>query len=118
MNDSVKNNFKSAGFDVEGTIRRFAGNEALYEKYIFKFIEDKIFESLTTAVKAGNHEDAFKESHTLKGVSGNLGLESLADASSVMCAELRDGKTPPLEPLYKAVEKAYNEAIAVLNANK
>lgn len=118
MEESIKKIFKNAGFDVDGTIQRFAGNEALYEKYIFKFIDDKIFENLAKAVKEGNHANAFQESHTLKGVAGNMGLNALADAAENMVSALRNNQTPPLEPLFLPIEKAYNDVIAVLKANK
>jgi len=119
MDQSVKDNFEKAGFDVTGAIRRFAGNEALYEKYIFKFIDDKIYGNLAKAVGEGNIESIFTEAHTLKGVSGNLGLNPLFDPVSALVTATRGQKSQAdIDTLFAAVETGYNAVITVLNANK
>ncbi|MDR3237530.1 MAG: Hpt domain-containing protein, partial [Spirochaetia bacterium] len=57
--------------------------------------------------------------HTLKGVSGNLGLTPLYDPVTVMVSALRDETKPvQLEPLFAAIEAGYSSVIAVLNAAK
>ena len=119
MDQSVKDNFEKAGFDVAGAVRRFAGNEALYEKYIFKFIDDKIYGNLAKAVGEGNIEGVFNEAHTLKGVSGNLGLNPLFNPVSALVAATREEKSQvDINALFAAVEAGYNAVITVLNANK
>ena len=119
MDQNVKDNFEKAGFDVVGSIRRFAGNEALYEKHVFKFIDDKIYGNLVKAVNEGNIESAFHEAHTLKGVSGNLGLNPLFNPVSVLLGALRENKSQTdIDELFAAVEAGYKSVIDVLNANK
>jgi len=119
MDQSIKDNFEKAGFDVVGSIRRFAGNEALYEKHVFKFIDDKIYNSLAKAVSESNREDAFRDAHTLKGISGNLGLNPLFNPVSVLVGALREENSQAdIGALFAAVEAGYNSVIATLNANK
>ena len=120
MDQNVKDNLGKAGFDVIGSIRRFAGNEALYEKHIFKFIDDKIYENLAKAVSEGNREDAFREAHTLKGISGNLGLNPLFNPLSILVGALREenAQAADIGKLFSAVEAGYNLVIATLKSNK
>ncbi|MCL1911107.1 MAG: Hpt domain-containing protein [Leptospirales bacterium] len=119
MDQSVKDNFEKAGFDVTGAIRRFAGNEALYEKHIFKFIDDKIYENLAKAVSEGNRQDAFREAHTLKGMSGNLGLNPIFNPLSELVGLLRDENSQTdISAVFAAVEAGYESVIAALKANK
>ncbi|MCL2025236.1 MAG: Hpt domain-containing protein [Leptospirales bacterium] len=119
MDQSVKGNFEKAGFDVVGSIRRFAGNEALYAKHIFKFIDDKIYENLIKAMNEGNMENAFHEAHALKGVSGNLGLNPLFNPVSELVKMLRKNNSQAdLDELFAAVEAGYKIVIDVLTANK
>ena len=119
MDQSIKDNLEKAGFDVTGSIRRFAGNEALYEKHVFKFIDDKIYENLAKAVNDGNREDAFREAHTLKGVSGNLGLNPLFNPLGDLVGVLREENSQAdIGPLFAAVEAGYESVIAALKANK
>jgi len=119
MNQSIKDNFEKAGFDVVGTIRRFAGNEALYEKHIFKFIDDKIYGNLAKAVSESNRDDAFREAHTLKGISGNLGLNPLFNPVSALVGALREENTQAdIGALFADVEAGYESVIAVLKSNK
>ena len=66
---------KGAGVDIEGALRRFSGNSVLYEKFLKKFLTDSTFSQITKAFEGENREDALMATHTLKGVTANLGME-------------------------------------------
>lgn len=51
MNEQLKRSLSIWGADIDGAVRRFAGNEALYKKFLYKFLQDKTYESLSEAVK-------------------------------------------------------------------
>ena len=70
---------REAGCDMEGTLERFMNNEALCMKFLKKFPQDVTFGEMKKAFAQGNTEEFFKAAHTMKGVSGNLGLSSLYD---------------------------------------
>ena len=53
------------------------------------FPGDDSMQNLTNAMNAGDTTTAFRAVHTLKGVALNLGLGSLAHASSQMTEALR-----------------------------
>ena len=60
-------------------------------------------------MNAGDTPTAFRAVHTLKGVALNLGLGSLAHASSQMTEALRGQDSLPenVQVLYEAVQKEY-----------
>lgn len=94
MDEGFKKQLLENGADVETTINRFMGREDLYLNFLFKFQNDKNYESLAKHLETKQYEDAFNDAHTLKGVSANLGLNPIAEASSKMTELLRGKKTP------------------------
>ena len=105
---------RNAGVDTDGALRRFSGNTALYEKFLFKFPADENFAKITPALQAGDWEGALTAAHTLKGVSGNLGMDRLyracAETVALLRAEDYDGANASGEEL----EAAYGAILAAL----
>lgn len=64
----------------------------------------------------GDTPTAFRAVHTLKGVALNLGLGSLAHASSQMTEALRGQDSMPesVQPLYEAVQKEHTAVCSAL----
>ncbi len=89
MDDLLKQKLAENGADVDGAIRRFMGNEALYSKFLGKLKDDTSYENLLKSLDQGNFEEAFKCAHTLKGVSANLGLDPISEISSNLTELLR-----------------------------
>lgn len=65
------------GIDYNEGVRRFSGNAAIYEKFLFKFLDDMTFEELDEAMQNHDYGTAFSAAHTLKGVTGNLSMNRL-----------------------------------------
>lgn len=89
-------NFKAAlegmGMNVNSTVNRFMGNEALYLKFLNKFQTDQSVANIQKYIAEQNTEEAFKSAHTLKGVAANLGLDPIARCASDI-VEIFRGKT-------------------------
>lgn len=77
------------GADVDTALNRFMGKEELYLKFIQKFQNDKNLENLQDCYKNDDYEGIFASAHSLKGVSGNLGLNPVYDVSAQICDLLR-----------------------------
>ena len=60
-------------------------------KYLKMFPGDTSFNDTVAAFESGDWENAFKASHTLKGVCANLGLENLREKASELCETVRPG---------------------------
>lgn len=89
MDELLKQKLIENGADVEGTLHRFMGNEALFAKFLLKFRDDTNYAGLTESLDQGNYEEAFKYAHTLKGVSANLGLDPICKPVSALTELLR-----------------------------
>ena len=111
---TLKEFYAAVGGDYDATLNRIP-KESMVLRFVKKYADDKTYAQLTEAVKAQDWETAFRASHTLKGVALNLGLGSLAHASSQMTEALRGQDSMPesVQPLYEAVQK---ERTAVCSA--
>ena len=93
MDENFRKQLEENGADVEGTLKRFMGNEALYMKFIMKFLDDKNFEGLKSSLEKNDYEGAYVSAHTLKGVTANLGLNPVYGVATQI-SDLLKGKDP------------------------
>ncbi len=89
MDELLKQKLIENGADVEGTLHRFMGKEALFLKFLLKFKDDMNYRGLLESLDQENYEEAFKYAHTLKGVSANLGLNPIVKPASDLTELLR-----------------------------
>ncbi len=66
-----------AGINYDNGLKRFANKAPMYEKYLLKFPEEPCFSELVKAMEEKDFDKAFTSAHALKGVVGNLSLDSL-----------------------------------------
>lgn len=118
MKEQLRNALLQWGADVDGAVRRFAGNEALYEKFLYKFLQDETFGSLKEAAARGDMEEALRASHTLKGLTGNLGLNPVFTLCSDYVAAIRAGKLSKLPGLYEEINNSYQAVTRILQENE
>lgn len=123
MEESFKQKLRECGADVETTVKRFMGNEAIYEKFVRKFPQDQNYRMLGEHMDSGNYEEAFKCAHTLKGVSANLGFDPVYKAVSNLVEELRGRKPEEVdkgkaEAEWQEVSRAYRRFVEVIDAQE
>lgn len=99
------------GNDVDGVMKRFMDMKKMYQKYLLKYLADPCFDDLTNALQETNIEDAFRASHTLKGVASNLGLTKLYDADVVIVEKLRKQETEGIAEDYEVLKKEHKQII-------
>lgn len=92
-----KEKLKAYGVDYENAVKRFAGNEALYEKFLKKLTEDDHLAIGEQAMKEERYEDVLEAVHALKGVAGTLGMTELFQAASVVVASIRKNEISHLQ---------------------
>lgn len=112
MDENFKRRLVECGADVDNTVRRFMGNEAMYEKFLKKFADNCNYAGLAESIAAEDYEEAFKCAHTLKGVSANLGLDPIYKASSDLTEEVRGKQKEEVnrervQEIWRELEKAY-----------
>lgn len=112
MDREFKAKLELQGVDVEGALERFIGNDVLYEKFLRKFFDDVNYTLLIEGINQKDVKKAFDASHTLKGVSANLGLNQIVELISPMVEVFRnesvDIDISQLEKLKKKYEDLYS----------
>jgi HPt (histidine-containing phosphotransfer) domain-containing protein len=115
MDDCLKQKMIASGVDADGAIARFMGNEALFEKFFYRFAEDKCFSDLEAAIAADDCDGAFRAAHTLKGVCANLSMTELARLASEQTEYLRAKQMQPAKELMPEICRAYDKIIGLIN---
>ncbi len=100
--------------DVLGRLR----SERLVQKFVLKFLDDKSYELLCSSMEAENWQEAFRASHTIKGMCQNLSFTRLQQSSSNLTESLRNGWTPEAVPLLDQVKQDYQQAAAAIGELK
>lgn len=90
MDEKFRKQMEKNGADVVTTLKRFMGNETIYMKFLMKFPEDKNYDAIMENIRKNDYDAVFNSAHTLKGVSANLGLKPVYNASSQITELLRN----------------------------
>ena len=122
MDEKFRQQLEENGADVEATLKRFMGNDAIYLKFLGKFPNDPNYANLGSNMESGNFEEAYKCAHALKGVVGNLGLTPIFDNVSVLVEELRNKTNAEVDAAaadgeWQKVKTVYEQFIGIINEN-
>jgi len=98
--------YAAMGGSYEEAVERLH-SDALVQKFILRFLDDRSLELFFTSVKEKDYEEAYRAVHSIKGVSQNLGFTRLLESCSEMCKELRSGWTPEACALTGRLESDY-----------
>ena len=115
MNQEIKDQMRAAGVNIEGALERLMNNENLYERLLGKFKADTNYQGLRDAIQEKSYEDAFNCAHALKGVAGNLGLDSLMNADVVIVEKLRSNSYDGLKDDVKVLTETYNKIMEAVD---
>ncbi len=96
------------GGDYEGVVSRLR-SEKTVKKFALKFLNDKSYELLCSSLEAGAYEEAFRASHTLKGLCQNLGFSRLLESSTRLTEALRYGWSAEAAGLVDEVADDYRQ---------
>ena len=102
------------GIDIIDGIKRVGGNTKLYYELLLKFRDNysNCIADLTTKLTSGNEEETHMLLHTLKGMSGNLGMTKLHEVCRETEQHLKNNTngartTDVIGPLSVEVEKVF-----------
>ena len=102
------------GRDLQTALRRLGGMETLYERLINKFLDDRTFEELKSAMEAGDFPMIETKAHTLKGISANLGFETLSQKSDEIVKAVREDHREQTEELFEECERLYERIVTAI----
>lgn len=114
MDKELRDKLLECGFEVDMTLQRFMGNEALYFKFLKKLPADNNYEDFVKAVEKKDVEAAFKSGHTLKGVMSNLGVDGPLQALVPMVEKLRAKETEGLDEELTEFKTRYEKALSLI----
>ena len=80
------------GVDIAAGLERVAGNTRLYRDLLTQFVEKQgdAASQISAAIESGNPERAERIAHTVKGVAGNIGIESVFTAADKLERAIRE----------------------------
>ena len=87
------------------------GTEERAKKYIRMFTMDPTFSELNSSIDANDIPTAFRAIHTLKGLSANLALTDLYNASVTLTEILRHYNGEDYTEALAAVREKYNNIV-------
>ena len=114
MEQVIQSQLANYGMDLSETVARFGGNETVMLHFLKNFPEDQTIITLREAMASGSRDTLKMAVHSLKGLSGNLGLTPLFEAASVMMNTLRANESADVQMQYKALENAYQATLDML----
>ena len=92
MSDYNFQKLRDWGCAVDEALSRVVDDKELYRDCLIMFADDEGFAALGKHLEGHSLQAAFDTAHTLKGVSGNLGLTPMFDTISDIVEPLRIGK--------------------------
>ncbi len=105
--------YGALGGDYEDVLGRLR-SEKLVQKFVLKFLNDKSFDLLCSSLEEGNYEEAFRASHTIKGVCQNLSFTRLYESSHELTEALRSGWSQEAAGLTERVKADYEQTAAAI----
>jgi HPt (histidine-containing phosphotransfer) domain-containing protein len=103
------------GFDVDTALRRVMGKEESYIRILKRFPADGSFKKMKDGLAEKDVKKAFEGAHTLKGISGNMGITAVFAAAQPVVEILRDGSMEGIGPYVQTLETAYTRALNIIN---
>jgi two-component system sensor histidine kinase/response regulator len=101
------------GISVKSGLKRVSGNRKLYRNLLGKFHQNHAdaAEAIRRALDKNDIETATRLTHTVKGVSGNIGAQELHIAATNLNNALRQGITKTIPALLEVFSESLNQMI-------
>jgi len=114
----VLNDLSDWGVNLKETLSRFVDDKDFYISCLNTFTTEEGFEDLKDAMKSENYTKAFEVSHSLKGLTGNLGLTPLYETICSFVENLRHQEYSHIKEDYEKVLEKKKEFLELMKANK
>lgn len=112
---TVEEVYEKIGGDYKDIYSRLMNNENIVKEFAVMFLDDPSYADLIEQMEMKNYEEAFRASHTLKGVSRNLAFTELTEASVALTEALREKDIEKAEELLEKVKESYEKAITAIH---
>lgn len=110
---------KSLGVDVDEGMERVMGDADLYEMMLGMFLDSLRDNPVALEDFDGNDLDKLiKGIHTLKGITGNLGITPLFDGYTESLGLLRGNRPKEAKAVFARILPVQTDIVACINRNK
>lgn len=116
--DKLQMLLSQARVDYKATMERFAQNEQMFYKYLFRFCEDENIREAAKAFETKDYQQATFHAHTFKGTSGNLGLVGLWEIASKLVLQLRNCSYDEAELTFFGLQSEYEKVVEIIKQIK
>jgi two-component system, sensor histidine kinase and response regulator len=111
------------GVDSARGLQRIAGNQKLFRDLLMQFVSNQgaVGNRIRAALDSGDRKEAERLAHSLKGVSGNLGINRVFSLAGNLEKAIHDGHedaTNVLQELVSVLDSQIRAVQAVLTTNK
>jgi CheY-like chemotaxis protein len=105
-----------AGLDLAQALRRMGGNAPLVRKLLGRFLHTQAdtAQRMHAALDSDNWESATREAHTLKGLAGNIGANTLAEHAGALEAALRQKDPVQVQHSLPLLEQMLQQHLAAI----
>ncbi|MEO5600010.1 MAG: response regulator, partial [Cyclobacteriaceae bacterium] len=105
------------GVDIDDGLNRVGGNTKLYHDLLLKFRDNhsNFIADLTSKLTTGNEEEARRLLHTIKGMSGNLGMTKLYEVCMETEQHLKNTNGAHTTDVIGPLSEEMNKVLASLN---
>lgn len=105
--------YKMMESDYEDVLGRLY-KEELVKKFVIKFLSDPSYDNLCKAMEERNRREAFRASHTMKGVCQNLSFTRLYESSKNLTEALREDWGANVNELFEQTSEDYKQTVAAI----
>jgi HPt (histidine-containing phosphotransfer) domain-containing protein len=104
------------GVDIPTTLARLSNNAVLLERVMLKFTNTNQLPQLIKAVEDEDYPTAEQVAHTIKGVSGNLGLVGLYDICDDFVQDIRQEAYDQAKAKIMGLQEEYSRVFGLITA--
>jgi HPt (histidine-containing phosphotransfer) domain-containing protein len=105
------------GINVAECVRRIGGNVSLYLSLLDKFRDNQrdFASNFREALAAGDRATAERLVHTLKGIAGTLGAETLQDSADILEKCVKNNESGEIDTRLASVDTELAAFIAIID---
>lgn len=105
------------GIAVESGLKRIGGNPEAYRRVLLKFRENQsgVIDKIRAALENNNLSETKNIIHTLKGVSCNIGAETLCENCALLEDTIKQNENESLKENFDELEQSFNQVITSIS---
>lgn len=111
--DSIRE-LEQVGVNTTAALTRLVRNKKMYKRILNNFLFDTNFKDLETSILKKEYDKAMFSAHTLKGISGNLGMEPLFSELDEMVKKIYNNNLGEIDSVFSQISVVYHSIYNVI----